>query len=61
MRHPDAAGPLDDGFTAQHGLFAAIHRAETAFVEPLAKDILSDGSPAKVVSICHSICHSPGS
>jgi len=44
---------LDDCFTAQRWLFAAIHRAEPAFVEQLAKDEPSNFSPAKIVFACH--------
>jgi len=34
-------------------LLAAVHRAETAFVESLEKYVLANGSPEKVDVACH--------
>jgi hypothetical protein len=44
---------LDHGLTAKRGLFAAIHRAEAAFVESLAKHEFSHSSPGQIVLACH--------
>ncbi|HEX2688390.1 MAG TPA: hypothetical protein VHN14_17285 [Kofleriaceae bacterium] len=44
---------LDDSFTAQRRLFAAVYLAEPAFVDQLAQNELSKLAPGQVVPICH--------
>jgi hypothetical protein len=57
--HADAAAKplgvenLDDRFSPQQGLLAAIHRSKTALPDPLAEDEPSYLSPGQVVLISH--------
>jgi hypothetical protein len=53
MAHP-LVQHLDNGFTTEERLLAAIHRAEAALVEPFAKNELAQHASAEVVEVRHS-------
>jgi len=52
---------LDDRFSSQQSLLAAIHCSETASGDQLANDELSKYSPEKVVYFGHLMDHSSSS
>jgi len=54
-----AVQDLDDDFSSEQGLLAAIHGSEAALADSLAKDKLSNSVSAKIIFV-HFVRHPAG-